>query len=74
MATPSDSSESLRGEEGTWNVARYIVTNPIRSGLTDDLDGYPFWGSLTHSREELLPGRLRGPYTARPPSDRRFEM
>jgi len=44
----------LRGEEGTWNVARYIVTNPIRSGLVDSLHEYPFWGSLTHSREELL--------------------
>ena len=44
----------LRGEEGTWNVARYSVTNPIRSGLVGSLHEYPFWGSLTHSREELL--------------------
>jgi len=44
----------LRGEEGTWEVARYIVTNPIRSRLVDNLNDYAFWGSLTHSREQLL--------------------
>ena len=44
----------LRGEEGTWNVARYIVTNPIRAKPVTRLEDYAFWGSLTHSREELL--------------------
>jgi putative transposase len=44
----------LRGEEGTWDVARYIVSNPVRARLVTDLRAYPFWGSLTHSRDELL--------------------
>jgi len=44
----------LRGEEGTWEIARYIVTNPVRSGLVTRLEDYRFWGSLTHSREQLL--------------------
>jgi putative transposase len=44
----------LRGEEGTWDVARCIIANPIRSGLVTNLAEYPFWGSLTYSREELL--------------------
>jgi putative transposase len=44
----------LRGEEGTWDVARYIITNPVRSGLVTNLDDYAFWGSLSHTRREVL--------------------
>jgi REP-associated tyrosine transposase len=44
----------LRREEATVDVACYIVNNPIRAGLVDRLEDYAFWGSFTHSREELL--------------------
>ena len=27
-------------------LARYVVANPVRAGLVDDLDRYPFWGCL----------------------------
>ena len=44
----------LRNDEATIHVARYIINNPIRSRLVERLDDYAFWGSLTHSREELM--------------------
>lgn len=34
----------LRGEEDMQDVAEYIWNNPIRAGLADERDGYPFWG------------------------------
>ena len=44
----------LRNDESTIDTARYIVNNPIRAQLVERLEDYAFWGSLTHSREELL--------------------
>ena len=44
----------LRSEEDTIVVARYIVENPVRAGLVVSPLDYPFWGSSTWSREELL--------------------
>jgi hypothetical protein len=39
----------------TFERRRHLnKANPIRSGLVSSLREYPFWGSLTHSREELL--------------------
>jgi len=44
----------LRDEEGTLDVARYVVGNPIRAGLCDDLRRYPYWGSSRYTTEELI--------------------
>ena len=44
----------LRNEEASVDVVRYIVNNPLRARLVERLEDYPFWGSLTHSREEVL--------------------
>jgi len=44
----------LRGDEATVAVARYILANPVRAGLVNRAEDYPFSGSLTHSREELF--------------------
>ena len=44
----------LRDEEGTASVLAYIVNNPVRHGLTDTADQYPYWGSFTQTREEIL--------------------
>ncbi len=43
----------LRAEETTLSVIRYIVENPVRAGLTNDVASYPFWGSEVYSREQL---------------------
>lgn len=36
----------LRGEESLIEVARYIVANPLRAGLTDRIGDYPYWDSV----------------------------
>jgi putative transposase len=44
----------LRSHEAVPTVIAYMLNNPVRAGLVDDTRDYPFWGSPTHSREELL--------------------
>jgi REP element-mobilizing transposase RayT len=36
----------LRSEERLESVAGYVWANPVRAGLVEDADGYPFSGSL----------------------------
>ncbi len=43
----------LREEEITLVVARYIVANPVRGGLCEDVRRYPFVGSSRYSIDEL---------------------
>lgn len=44
----------LRDEEVTEAVARYILENPIRAGLSKELGEYPFAGSAVYDMSELL--------------------
>jgi putative transposase len=44
----------LRQEEDRAAVIRYLLENPIRAGLVQDLQQYPHWGSGLCSREELI--------------------
>jgi putative transposase len=44
----------LREEEGTAGVLAYIVNNPVSAGLVVGPLEYPYWGSLTHTREEIV--------------------
>ena len=44
----------LREEEDTFAVARYLLGNPVRSGLVESPGEYPFLGSLTMSVRALL--------------------
>lgn len=37
---------ALRDDENLLSVARYIVSNPLRAGLTDSLGNYPFWNAI----------------------------
>ena len=34
---------ALRSEEDVRKVARYIVANPLRAGLVEQIGDYPFW-------------------------------
>lgn len=34
----------LRGEEDMEEVAEYIWNNPVRAGLAEEREEYPFWG------------------------------
>jgi len=43
----------LRCEESLHGIAQYILANPVRAGLTDDIVAYPFSGSTMFRIEEL---------------------
>ena len=49
----------LRDEELSIVVARYILENPIRAGLVERVEAYPFAGSLEYAIEDLLTGLSR---------------
>jgi REP element-mobilizing transposase RayT len=51
---PSYHDRVLREEDETWSVARYTLENPIVAGLAERVDEYPFVGSATVTREELM--------------------
>jgi len=44
----------LRNEAEKIGFMRYVVENPLRGELVESPLDYPFWGSSTCSREELL--------------------
>ena len=44
----------LRDEDDTRALARYILSNPVRAGLVESPDEYPFIGSDVWSLAELL--------------------
>ena len=46
----------LRDDEITMVVAKYILENPIRAGLVERVEDYPFVGSMVYSLAELLEG------------------
>ena len=45
---------TLRPEEGSLSVARYIVENPLRAGLVKTVAEYPFVGSGVYSLDQML--------------------
>ena len=46
----------LRDDEETGAVARYILNNPIRAGLTEKVEDYPYVGSLVYELRDLMEG------------------
>lgn len=46
---------AIRASEDVRDVARYIVANPLRAGLVDDIGNYPFWNSRWVCLEEMVP-------------------
>ncbi len=45
---------TLRDEDATLSVARYIVENPVRAGLGKRVSDYPFIGSTVYTVDEIL--------------------
>ena len=41
---------ALRKEEAIEGVATYLIYNPLRAGLVSDVNDYPYWRSIWHSR------------------------
>ncbi len=44
----------LRHEEHTLVVAQYIFENPVRAGLVEQVEQYPFLGSAAYSVAAIL--------------------
>ena len=45
---------TLRDDEATLGVARYIVENPLRARIVETVSDYPFTGSNVYTLEEIL--------------------
>ncbi len=45
---------TLRAEDATLSVARYIVENPLRARLVERVADYPFLGSSLYTVEQIL--------------------
>ncbi|NOR36460.1 MAG: IS200/IS605 family transposase [Woeseiaceae bacterium] len=41
---------AIRREEDLESAARYLIQNPVRTGLVERLDQYPFWESVYHDK------------------------
>jgi len=50
---PSYFDHVLRDDEETWRAARYVLENPVRKGLVQVFDEYPYSGSDVFTREQL---------------------
>ena len=57
---------TLREEDATLPVARYILENPVRAKLVQNPEEYPFSGSTTHTLSDVLTaiGDFKGPAKA----------
>ena len=45
---------TLRDDEATLSVARYIIENPVRARLVRNPEDYPFSGSPVHSVAQIM--------------------
>jgi putative transposase len=45
---------TLRHDDELAEVVGYVIDNPVRAGLVNTPEAYPFWGSQVSSRQELL--------------------
>ncbi len=43
---PGFHDHGLRSEEAVKDLARYIVANPVRAGLVDNIGDYPHWDAI----------------------------
>jgi REP element-mobilizing transposase RayT len=43
---PAFFDHALRKEENIQQVARYIVANPLRAGLVENIEDYPHWDAI----------------------------
>ena len=47
---------AIRREKDLIRVARYIVANPLRAGIVDDIGHYPLWDSVWMDNPGLAMG------------------
>jgi len=41
---------ALRTEEDLADIGNYLIHNPVRAGIVDDVDKYSYWDSIWHRR------------------------
>jgi putative transposase len=51
---PSFFDRILRDDEASLSVARYIFENPVRAGLVENPEDYPFLGSSRYTLKEIM--------------------
>jgi putative transposase len=44
----------LRQDKDVWGAMQYIMNNPIRAGLVEKVEDYPFISSQVYSHDELM--------------------
>jgi len=44
---------TVRDVQELPSVVEYMIRNPLRAGLVEDPNDYPYWGSQRYSREEF---------------------
>ena len=37
---------ALRKDEDVKKIARYIIANPLRAGLVEKIEDYPYWDAV----------------------------
>jgi len=47
---PGFHDHAVRREEDIEALANYLIQNPLRAGLVDSRDEYPYWWSVWHPR------------------------
>lgn len=51
---PGFHDRALRAEEEVEAVARYVICNPIRAGLVESADEYPYWNCVWRDERRML--------------------
>jgi REP element-mobilizing transposase RayT len=49
----------IRKDEGLINVARYILNNPVRNGLVENWQDYPYQGAIGCELSDLLESMVK---------------
>jgi putative transposase len=53
---------TLRSDDQTLGVVRYIIENPVRAGLVKHVEDYPFVGSFMYTVREILDAVVVDPH------------
>ncbi len=48
----------IRKEQGLINIAKYILNNPVRKGLAEQWQDYPYKGAIGCALEDVLEGMI----------------
>jgi REP element-mobilizing transposase RayT len=58
---PGHFDRALRSEDNVYDVAKYIIQNPVRGGLVRTVFDYPYWGSALLTPQQLVESTMWTP-------------